>query len=191
MNKDVETPHLFVYNNFEEVLIMDLVTIGKIINTFGIKGEVKVYSSTDFPTLRFKKGNKVYLFNEENKTYEKRIINKVRIEPDFIYISFDQLDDINKVLKYKNCLIQIEKEKQHALEEGSYYHYELIGCKVTYNNEVIGEVVGVTTNNAQDLLKIKKEDNSTFLYPFLFIFINKIDVEAKIIDLNPIEGLIP
>ena len=62
MNKDVETPHLFVYNNFEEVLIMDLVTIGKIINTFGIKGEVKVYSSTDFPTLRFKKEKKsIYL----------------------------------------------------------------------------------------------------------------------------------
>lgn len=170
---------------------MEYITIGKILNTFGIKGELKVYSSTDFPKLRYKKGNIINLFNEETKVIEKHKIKKVRFEPDFIYLTLDQLEDINLVLKYKNNLIQIEKEKQHQLEEDVYYHHELIGCQVTFNGKVIGSVIGVTTNNAQDLLKIKKNDDSTFLYPFMMIFINRIDIENKVIDLNPIEGLLP
>ncbi len=169
---------------------MELITLGKIINTFGIKGELKVYSATDFPKKRFKKGNLVYLYNEETKEMVQLKVQKARINEDFIYLTFEGLNDINLVLKYKNWLIQIEKEKLHELEKDQYYHHDLIGCKVMNNDKYVGKIVGISSNSAQDLLRIEKEDGSSFLYPFLTVFLEKVDIENKIVYLKPIEGLI-
>lgn len=168
---------------------MEMIRIGTIVNTFGIKGECKVKAHTDFIDERFKKGSKVYIqFNEESIPV---IIAQVKEHKGMLLIQFEDWMNINDVEKYKGCDIQIRKEQQHALKQGEFYFYELKDMLVyDQNNNKIGIVEQVEESHAHNNLRVLKEDGTTCLIPFIPAFINQVDKNKKEIVVNVIEGLV-
>ena len=116
----------------------ELVLVGKIIGVFGIKGELKVYSESDFIETRFKKGAKLILKNK--KTSKEVTVSSMRIHKKTILITIDNLFDINKVEEYVGYEIYENKEDDIELDEDEYYLDDLVGLDVY---DEFDEFVGV------------------------------------------------
>ena len=158
--------------------------VGRIINTHGIKGELKIINESSFD--RFKKGNILYIL-KDNK-YEEIKISSVRYHQNFVLITINDLNNINDVLKYVG--LDIYTDKHEALEEGHYYFDDLIGCNVfDEDNNEIGIVGDIIDNQSQSILEIKTK-NKTSLVPFVEEFIKDVDLDNKKIIIHVIEGLL-
>lgn len=170
---------------------MEYLALGLILKTKGLKGEVKVKSSTDFASIRYKKKNKVYLYNEDTKDVKEVHVFSYASIQGFDYVSFDELRDINLVLPYINYQIVVKKDELPKLEKDTYYFYELIGCKVIDQNlNEIGEIIKIEEYSANKTLRIKLQNNQDLLLPFMKNFIKKVDIENKVVNVFLIEGMI-
>ena len=166
---------------------MDYVLIGKAVNTFGIRGELKIDVYTDFVEQRFKKGSTVYI----GEDHCPLTVNSYRWHQGFLLLSFVQHDDINLVEKYKNMMVYKAKEDIHKLKKGEYYFSDLKDLDVFVNKQKIGHVLyveeGIRNNNLRIL---KDEDHKEYLVPFLPVFVENVDLEQKRIDIVFMEGLL-
>lgn len=165
----------------------DYVSIGKIMNFFGIKGEAKVGISNQ---NQIKSAKKVFLLDDESK--RELDIERVRFHKNFAIIKFKQIDDINELLPYKGQRIFISVEQaNNNLENDEFLVRDLIGC-IVYNeqNEKIGEVVDILNNSSTDLLSIKNAIGKTDMVPFVNEFFPVVDIKNKKIVIKPIEGLL-
>ena len=156
--------------------------IGKIINTFGIKGELKIYSESDFIEHRYRKGAKIYIDNKEH------IVSSFRIHQNLVLITIDEIKDINQVLQYVGKDIYASSNDNPELEEDEYYLDDLIGLKV-YNqhNEYLGIVNDFLDLPQGEVMEILNDKNKKILIPFVDDFIIEITDEEIIIE--EIEGL--
>ena len=166
---------------------MEYVLIGKIVNTFGIRGELKVDSYTDFVKERFKKGSTVYI----GEKHEPFIVNGYRQHKGFLLVSFKDHEDINLVEKYKNMMLYKAKEDIHKLKKGEYYFSDLKDLDVYVDDKKIGKVLQVEEGIAANNLRIlKDEDRKEYLVPYLPVFIRNVDLDEKRIDVIQMEGLL-
>lgn len=166
---------------------MEYVLIGKIVNTFGIRGELKVDSYTDFVKERFKKGSTVYI----GEKHEPFIVNGYRQHKGFLLVSFKDHEDINLVEKYKNMMLYKAKEDIHKLKKGEYYFSDLKDLDVYVDDKKIGKVLQVEEGIAANNLRVlKDEDRKEYLVPFLPVFIRNVDLDEKRIDVIQMEGLL-
>ena len=134
------------------------ISIGKITNFFGIKGEAKVgYSNEN----QIKNAKTVYMLDDESQVELK--IKSVRFQKNIAIVKFEDIDDINDLIQYKGQRIFVLKtEALNKLEKNEYLIRDLIGCNVlNESNEKIGEIVGVSANSSQDLLNIKNALGNT------------------------------
>jgi 16S rRNA processing protein RimM len=170
------------------IFLIQYLKVGQIINTHGIKGEVKVYPLTD-DIRRFKKLKFVLIKNHES--YDRYDIDGVKFVKDLPILKLSKIDSMNDAEKYKNQYLYIDRENAVKLPEDSYFIADLIGLKViTQNNEVLGELVSVLPTGSNDVYEIKKEDGKTFLIPAIGEVILKVDIENRIMIINLLEGLI-
>lgn len=163
---------------------MEKVTIGKIINTRGLKGEVKVSSSTSFSMTRFKVGNKLVIYNPISKEEVEVEISKHYVYKGFDYLVFKGLEDINKVEKYKTCLLIGDKLELDNKDE--FYYSDLVGLEAIFNGKSLGKVAEVFDLNDRSILRIKGEEEILVL--FMDQFIEKVDLENSKIYLKNVEG---
>ncbi len=165
-----------------------MIKIGKIVNTHGIKGEMRIRSNSDFKTERFGVGNKIYVEYKKEKIVLE-IINYYQHKT-FDIVKFEGYDNINDVIKFKNCDVYADLLSDDSLEEDEYFNYQLLDLKVqNQENETLGKVVKVIDNPGSNLLRIRTETNQEFLVPFNKHFINKVDLNARLIEIEEIEGL--
>ena len=166
---------------------MELITIGVIVNTHGLKGNLKVKSFTDFKEKRYKKGSKLYI------SFKRELIPvtvfSYKTNKGIETIKFEEFDDINECEKYKRCEIQMEASNQHSLEEDEFYFHELIGMDV-YTDICIGKVDEVREVPQGELLVIKRENNKDLLIPFNKHFVKDVLKDENKITLIFWEGLI-
>lgn len=163
---------------------MEKLVIGKIINTRGLKGEIKVENHSSFLKERFKVGNVVYLSNDDTNFISKKIV-RFSFTKGFVYLYLEGIEDIDKANEYRNYYIYCSSED--LKEKNNIYHYlTLKDMNVIFNGKVIGKVVDIETNTRQDLLRIDTGKKS-FLIPFMNDFIVNIDKENKIIEVKNIE----
>lgn len=168
---------------------MDKVVVGKIVNTCGLKGEVKIINYSDFIKDRYKKDNVLKVINEENGINEELTISSFRSNDKFVYVKFKEIDSIEKAQTYKESLLYVKVEELKKLDDDTFYHYELLDMEVYFNDKIIGKISEISDNGAQDLIRIDNKEKS-FLVPFLDEFIENIDVKNKKIVLKNIEGII-
>ena len=163
------------------------ISIGKITNFFGIKGEAKVGFDNE---SQIKKAKVVYMLDDTSNAELK--IKSIRFHKNFAIIKFDGIDDINDLLQFKGQRIFIPKQTAlNQLDKDEYLIQDLIGCVVyNENNEKIGEVVNISTNSSQDLLNIKNGFGQIDLVPFVNEFFPVVDIKNKKIIIKPIEGLL-
>ena len=162
---------------------MDNVIIGQIVNTHGIRGELKVKISTDFIEERFKKGN--HLIIDSHGQYIDMTVKSYRIHKGHILVLFEGYENINLVEKYKGCTLLAKKDLD-LLEEGEYYIGDLIGCEVYDKGELIGKVSDVHLYDHHDVLVVKGKKK--IMIPYVEAFVKDEDIDNKRIDVELIEG---
>ena len=162
--------------------------LGTIVKQVGLKGELKIYSTTTFAKERFKKGNKVFIL--VNSVYKEFTVNTFRIlNSEFIVASFDELPNLEATKEFLKCEIFAEKDS-NILSENQFYYVDLIGCKlISQEGEDIGKITGIEEFPAQVTLECSNKGKSYYV-PFISQFILKIDIKNKIITVNVIEGLL-
>lgn len=165
--------------------------VGKIVNTQGIKGEVRVISKTDFPEERYKKGNILYLFLANQDTPISLTIKNHRTHKNFDLLTFEAYDDINQVEKFKDGILKIPESQLNDLEENEFYFHEIIGCRVlTTSDEEIGKVIEILTPGANDVWVVKANNGKEILIPYIENVVKKVDIKEKMIIIEPMEGLL-
>ena len=106
---------------------MDLLEVGKIVNTHGLRGEVKVVPWTDYPEV-FEDIDFVYV--KKKSEYERLDVKGIKYQKNNLIVRFSQITDINMAEKYKNQVIYAEREILGELPEGVYYIADLIGLDI-------------------------------------------------------------
>jgi len=159
---------------------MDLVYVGKIVNTHGIKGELRIKSDFERKDLVFKVGNKIIIEQEEHT------IRTYRFHKIYDMITIDELDNINDVLCYVGKKVYVSRDSL-KLKETDYLLSDLIGLNVVFKDTVYG-IVKDYSNNLNPLLQI--EYDKTYYIPINSNFIKNVDLEKKELIVENIEGLI-
>lgn len=156
-----------------------LLTVGKIINTHGIKGEIKVQSVTD-DLERFKKLKKAYIDNSEIT------ITNCKLQPGKVILKIEGIDKIEDAVRLKNKYIRIRREDAIELPEDSYFESDIIGCHVyDENGEELGTIDDIIYTGSNDVYWIKGEKE--LLIPAIKSIVLNIDVEGKKVIIKPLE----
>ncbi len=164
-------------------------SIGKIINTHGIHGEVRVFRITDF-SERFEVGNTVYLVRKSESPREL-IIDGHRTHKGYDLIHFEGLNHIRDVESFKGAYLKITEDQLTELEDGSYYYYEIIGCAMyTDEGKKIGRVTEILSPGANDVWIVRADSGEEHLIPYITDVVKHIDVNSKKIIIHPMEGLL-
>ena len=171
----------------EAIFIADYLKIGQIVNTQGLRGEMRVYPLTDYKE-RFEEIDSLFL--GENFS-EKVKIEKVRYKKNMVILKLRGIDHINDVEKLKNVYLYVDKEDRE-LDEDTYYIEDIIGMKVyTMEDEYVGDVDDVIqTAGANDIYSVRNSEKKQVLIPVVDEFVKEIDMEKGIIRIDPIEGMI-
>jgi len=165
---------------------MEYLLLGKIVKPHGLKGEVKIFSHTDFASLRYTKDHVVFCFID-NK-YKPLTVNSFFKQGMFDVVSFKEYPNIESIKELLGKEVFINKED--ALLPKNYYHYSsLVGCNVIDNNKVIGKVIEVIDYPANFVIRCIN-DKKTFDIPFVDEFILNVDINKKEIKVKLIEGIL-
>lgn len=159
---------------------MDLVYVGKIVNTHGIKGELRIKSDFEKKDLVFKVGNKIIIDKEEHT------IRSYRFHKIFDMITIDEYNNINDVLCFVGKNVYVSRDSL-KLNSSDYLLSDLIGLDVVFKDTVYG-VVRDYTNDLNPLLSIEYDKN--YYIPINSNYIKSVNLEEKRIYVEDIEGLI-
>lgn len=162
--------------------------IGQIINTFGIKGEVKVVPFTN-DIRRFDELEKIYVkTKKESKLYE---IESIKYHKNMVLIKLKSINTPEQAELLKNAYIEIDRNQAIPLEEGEYFIADLIGLEVyTDEGKLLGKVDDIYNTGANDIYVVKDELGKQILLPGIKEVIKNVDLDGEKITVHLIPGLI-
>lgn len=166
--------------------------VGRIVNTFGIKGQLKVIADTDFPQERFAVGESLSILKDE------QILKVVTVETAQLHkgtylIGFKEFENINQVEQYKGCWLAIEPQQQQELEEDEFYHHQIIGLEVvTTEGMILGKVKEILALGSNDVWVVQRNRPKLkdALIPFIDDVVKQVDLNKGIATIELMEGLI-
>lgn len=161
---------------------MTLIKIGKIVNTHGIKGELRLLSKFPYKDKVFINNMTIYIDKKD-----KEIINTHRKHKNFDMITLKDYNNINEVLKYKGKNVYVN-DSDIKLDNNKYLDEELIGLNVIYEDNNKGTIVDIERYDKTVLFNIKNNDKE-YLIPYNDNIIDKIDINNKRIYIKDIKGL--
>ncbi len=164
------------------------ISIGKILNFHGVKGEAKFGYTKNREDFLSKLTNIYIQYNNEYKEFE---IVHIKFTPKCAIIKLKGVDTLNDMLEYKGCLVFVNEDfiREH-LDNDEFLIDELVGLNVYDGEERVGAVVGVSNNGATDLLSVKTNSKKLCLVPFVKAIVLSVDIKARRIQINNIEGLL-
>lgn len=155
-----------------------MLCIGKVINTHGIKGEIRILSNFKQKKEVFQSGNRLYIDGD------KLIINTHRIHKNYDMVTFNNINNINDVLKYKGKPVYIDRN-EYTFNE--ILNEDLIGLQVFGNGKLLGQLEAIENTSKQEILIIKN-GTKKIMIPYVSEFVKKITKEK--IEVNLIKGMI-
>ena len=161
---------------------------GQIVNTFGIKGMVKVKPFTENTKKRFDNLKKVYIKNKnEKKEYE---IEEVKYHKEMVLIKFKGIENPEQANILRNSYLVIDRENEKPLEEGTYYIVDMIGLEVyTEEGKKIGILDDIFNSGSSDIYVVKDELGKQILLPAIEEVIKRIDMKERKMIVHLIPGL--
>lgn len=165
--------------------------VGKIVNTHGVKGEVRVISRTDFPEERYKVGNTLYIWQEKGTEPLAVKVTSHRQHKSFDLLTFEGYSNVNEVEQLKGSLLKVPEEQLGELAEGEYYYHEIIGCTVvTEDGETIGTIKEILSPGANDVWVIKQPKGQDILIPYIEDVVLQVNIDEKLVTIQVMEGLL-
>jgi 16S rRNA processing protein RimM len=168
--------------------MIELVTIGVVVNTHGHLGEVRIKPLTDYPE-RFKtmKTLKIY----KNKEIRELTIKGLKDHNGMIIARFDEINDMNQAIEIKGSEIKVNRDEVVQLPPDHFFVFDLIGLAVyTIDNEYLGLIDEVIETGANDVYIIKKPGSKDILIPALKKLVHEVNLEDKKMIVELMEGLI-
>lgn len=168
-------------------IIMNRLEVGKIVNTHGLKGEVKIITWTDSPDI-FEDLEFVYAMFKNNET--KLTLKTVKYQKNNIIAKFSEINSIDEAEKFKNCILEADRDMLGDLPEGVYYIADLIGCKVFDDNgQSLGKISDVFNTGANDIYAVSTPEKKDLLIPVTPETILNVDIYNKKVTVHLLEGL--
>lgn len=168
--------------------MQEFLEIGQIVNTFGIKGFVKVNPFTD-NINRFDDLKKVYIKNKSQK-YELEI-EEVKYHKNMVLIKFKGIDKVEDAENLRNSYILVNRKDEKPLNKGTYYIVDLLGLDVyTDKDELLGKLEDIYNTGSNDIYVVKNELGKQILLPAIKDVIKEINIEDKKIIVHIIDGLL-
>lgn len=168
---------------------MEYLNVGQIVRTIGLKGEVKVYPSTSFRDSRFKKGNHLFILDDNNQVLKELTIKFHSKNGTCDNLIFEEISSIEEAQELLHKYLSAPKDDS-LLKKDQYFYSDLVGLKVYFDNEkYIGEVIKIEEYTTYQTLRVKTS-NKDVLIPFVKAFIKEVNLPEKKIIINFIEGLL-
>lgn len=165
-----------------------LLQVGVITQPHGVRGEVKIFPTTDDP-VRFKKLKKVILDTGKEKLDLE--VEHVKFFKQFVIVKFKEFDNINDIERYKRCPLLVTRENAVPLEEDEYFVADMIGMKViTEDGTEFGTLSDVMETGANDVYVIDSKEHGEVLMPAIKECVLNVDMESGIITVHLMNGLI-
>lgn len=166
----------------------DLLQVGIITSTHGVRGEVKVYPTTDDPR-RFRRLKEVVLDTGKEKMNLE--IEGVKFFKQFVILKFKGLDNINDIEKYRQKSLYVTRKNAVRLQRDEYFIADLIGLKVQdEDGKELGTVKDVIETGANDVYEVEMADGRSLLLPAIKQCILNVDVENGMMQVHVLEGLL-
>lgn len=167
---------------------MDFLEVGKIVNTHGLRGEVKVLPWTDYPET-FE--DIPFVFVKRGAEEIKLAIKNVKYQKNNIILKFKEWDSIEEAQKYKGTILYADRSDMPELEEGAVYIADLIGLPVyeETDNRLLGVIQDVFSTGSSDIYEVKREGKHPLLIPVIDDVVKNVDIEHGKITVKLLEGL--
>ncbi len=162
----------------------DYIYVGKIVNTHGIKGEIRILSDFEYKDKVFVPGVKIYLGRKK----EEMTIVTYRHHKNFEMVTLAGYNDINQVLRFKGLYVYIDR-KDLVLDDNQILDSDLISLKVIVDGNEIGYISDVRNVSYNNKLLEINFNNKTNLIPYQKEFVSEIDLANKKIVITPIKGM--
>lgn len=162
--------------------------VGQIVNTFGIKGFVKIYPYVD-DISRFDNLKNIYV---KTKKFENELqIEEVKYQKNMVLAKFKGIETVEQAEKLKNASVEIDRKDAIPLEEGQYFIADLLGMEVFIDNgDKLGILEDIYNNGSSDIYVVKNELGRQFLLPYIDEVIKEINLKDERITVHLIEGLV-
>lgn len=162
--------------------------IGQIVNSYGLKGQMKIVPFTDDIT-RYSDLKTIYI--EINKQLKEYKIEQVKYHKNNVLIKLEGIDDINDTEQFKNCFVKVDRRNAVKLPKDTYFIVDLIGLEVfTEENVLLGKIVDVFPTGSNDVYVVKDELGKQILLPAISEVIKNVDIPNKKMIVNLIKGLV-
>jgi len=164
--------------------------VGTILKPRGLNGEVKVFSTTSFKNIRYKKGNQLFIELEKDNLLPVHVKKYASKEGNIDVLQFEEYQNVNDLDPIlSKDLLSVKDE--NILKNNEYFFSDLEGLTVLDENKnELGKVINVEEFPSQITLKVEKKDKKSFYVPFNDFFIKDINISNNYIIINVIEGLL-
>tara|TARA_Y100001933_G_C18978837_1_gene555816 strand:+ start:51 stop:557 length:507 start_codon:yes stop_codon:yes gene_type:complete len=162
-------------------------TVGKIANTQGLKGHLKIYPYTN-DKEEFEDFDYLMIEKEGDRKFE---VKTIRYQKKMVIVLFEGFSNINEVEKYKNREVYFMREDLGDFDEHTFMFSEVVGYDVVDKEKgKVGKIKKVHASAAHELIVVEKEDGETFMIPCVKAFILGFNHSAKEMNVKLIEGMI-
>lgn len=163
----------------------EYIRVGKIVNTHGIKGCMKVLSLTD-ELDRFDELDYVYTEIDD----KKRKINSVWYRNGMVYLELEGVNNMDDAIKLKESYVSIEEAQLKELPEDTYYIYDLKGLDVySTDGELIGKIKEIFQTGANDVYEVVGNSKTHYI-PAIKNIVKEVNIKEKKVIINVVEGLL-
>ncbi len=164
---------------------MERVKVGQIVNTYGIRGELKLIPLT-FDTNRFIPGTEYWIEGRSDPVQLERI----RPFKNMMILSFNGYSDINQVLPFKGKYLLVDETALSELPEDMYYIHDLLGLKLFQHGHQIGILSNVIENSGNDIYVVESPEGGSFMIPAVKEFIKEVNLNEGTMTVELIEGML-
>ena len=169
----------------------EMFTVGTIVGTHGLKGEVKVMSRTDYPELRYAPGSKLVLHAKQRQGTSQLVVKTARMHKSLYLVVFEGYETLEQAESLRGADLKIERTDAPSLPDGEYWIDDLINCQViTESGEVVGSITDVLSPGANDVYVVRQPNGKDVLIPAIPACILDVDVENKKMNIHLLHGLI-
>lgn len=162
----------------------NMIEVGIVVNTHGLKGEVKIVPWLDFPEM-FEIIDVAY-----TKDGNQLDVENIRYQKANVIVKFKQIDSVEKGERLKNNVIYVNREVFDDLPEGTYLIADIIGLTVTDGETEFGKVTDVIQTGSNDVYVVEKEGSKQLLIPAIKDVILDTDLEKGVITVKLLDGLL-